>query len=126
MGHEVDDDENDEFGNFDQWQDTGAQDKQESAEPCQMDDSNDRFTNFFTSAPSITDKNDDSNAAVNQIQEQISAEAKIEEPFNADSLLAGFMADVGATTRKASLTQKLSSEAHSSLDREPMDDDYAG
>ena len=36
------------------------------------------------------------------------------------------MADVGATTRKASLTQKLSSEAHSSLDREPMDDDYDG
>ena len=77
MGHEVDDDENDEFGNFDQWQNRGAQDTQVAAEQYQRDDSNDRFSDFFNSAPSITDKNDASNAAVNKMQEEISAEAKI-------------------------------------------------
>ena len=61
----------------------------------------DGFGDAFTSAPSNEEKQDTKDEAVKEEEEEeTKAAPKIQEPFNADSLLAGFMADVGAVTRK--------------------------
>ena len=56
-GHDVDDDEDDDFGDFNQWQDGGVKDSQTTEEQKQ-DNVNDGFGDAFTSAPSVEEKQD--------------------------------------------------------------------